>query len=707
MFRQCVCQLGLAVIALFHASRTGPVHAAEPIKIDPIAVHGAQQAEDAMQYHGAVVVNGALKASDSTQYGTDVVNGAQYSPSYTLSSWFSKKALLGNKTVSKAECDADPPAVFVTVDGDEACIRYRMADESGGTSKSATFYIHDDKIVTADGINFKAVPKYENVSPYSIWREASRASRISRSPFIHLARPGVFGSSGSARTYANTKREVKLLDAAIDAIKREQGFDRIGLAGHSRSGAIVATLAAQRSDVRCAAASSSFLAVKNFWLGRNPDYNTFDLIRLNDPIDALAKETLNRDLRFFYVSDKLAETLNVPSEESYFSLAAAKGFPVTRIEADAPDPDHHYLYEQALWAVSGCMDGRPTEDISALVRAMLTRPGPGPLEFVPPRTIYPPRPADGSEVSSKPQDMGTTEVKDAVEGIKADRARCVNYPTAVWVTVEGRQDCVRYFYSDAGGSGPDAIVQFPGDLTRLGEDGKIKVVDGTRNLHAGTFDADADMYSRTFGGPVIIVARPGLFGSPRHETDIRYSKREVALVGAALDEIRMRHRIRTFHMAGQSGGGRLALNLASKRGDVGCAVSGSGDVALRLLVEKYREKRPVPAAWRDQIADPYEQVDALRGRKSLRLFLLADEKDIMVPIAVAEAYARRLADRKIPHTLIRTTAFGPKRHGLAEHATRAAIACALGGSDAEVVDIVEKSVDLWDRRGEFNKRAVE
>jgi dienelactone hydrolase len=644
-------------------------------------------------------LSGALQAAEPT-----VQTGVGAAKTSVLDRYYKDDLLLG-KQVSRAECDADPSAVFVSVNGDEACISYRLADESGGVSKNATFYVHDDRVFSRDGAHYEVYAGYESERPSVIEGTAKTVSNISKAPFVYLARPGVFGSSGVATAYANSKREVKLLGAAIDAIKLRHGFDRIGLAGHLRGGAVVATLAAERPDVRCAAASSSFLAVKPYWLGRNENYDGFFDIRLNDPIDVLASKTLNRDLRFFYLVDRRADGLNVPSQETFFAYAETKGFPVTRIEATAPDPNRLHLFEHALRAVFGCMDGRPTDAIVAEIRDFRSRASVDTLPQAPPRTIYPPRRAGGSAETSKLEATDPADIKDAVEGIKADRARCETYATAVWVTVEGRQDCVRYFYSDAGGRGPDAIVYFPGDVTKKGEDGKITPVDSATRFSAATFDNQADTFSRAFGGPVIIVARPGLLGSSGHEIEIRHTKREVALMDAALDEMRMRHRIRTFHVTGQSGGGGLAFNLASKRRDVGCAVSGSGSLAQQVLLKARNWKGPIPAEWRDKIADPYDQVNLLRGRSSLRLFLLADEKDTVVPVGVAEAFARRLAERGVPHTLVRTTGFGKEHHGLSEHAMRAAIACALGGSDADVLDVVEKSVDLWKRRGEFEKQA--
>jgi hypothetical protein len=52
---------------------------------------------------------------------------------------------------------------------------------------------------------------------------------------------------------------------------------------------------------------------------------------------------------------------------------------------------------------------------------------------------------------------------------------------------------------------------------------------------------------------------------------------------AALDALRQRYQFDGFHLVGESGGGRLVFGLAEMRRDVGCLISGSGQIVTRMV----------------------------------------------------------------------------------------------------------------------------
>src|ERR1700694_4962671 len=53
--------------------------------------------------------------------------------------------------------------------------------------------------------------------------------------------------------------------------------------------------------------------------------------------------------------------------------------------------------------------------------------------------------------------------EDMLHGITMTRAQCVAIEQAVWLAVAGRDFCVRYYISTAGGEGPRPVVFLQGD----------------------------------------------------------------------------------------------------------------------------------------------------------------------------------------------------------------------------------------------------
>jgi pimeloyl-ACP methyl ester carboxylesterase len=59
---------------------------------------------------------------------------------------------------------------------------------------------------------------------------------------------------------------------------------------------------------------------------------------------------------------------------------------------------------------------------------------------------------------------------------------------------------------------------------------------------------------------------------------------------AALDELRARHGLRRFHLAGQSGGAHTVAGLAQMRTDVGCAVMAAGVISVKTRARDQGKK---------------------------------------------------------------------------------------------------------------------
>src|SRR5215467_3876854 len=141
---------------------------------------------------------------------------------------FSGAELLRGKRITEAECAALAGAVWVTVDQQGECIRYYHSTAGGSGPEVVIFFSTEVASTNARG-EVKPYDFYVKQTPAAMQDRSAGWSRILRMPYLHLARPGSYGSSGE---YARrrTAREIDLIAAALDAIKSRHGYTRLHLA---------------------------------------------------------------------------------------------------------------------------------------------------------------------------------------------------------------------------------------------------------------------------------------------------------------------------------------------------------------------------------------------------------------------------------------------------------------------------------------------
>jgi hypothetical protein len=167
--------------------------------------------------------------------------------------------------------------------------------------------------------------------------------------------------------------------------------------------------------------------------------------------------------------------------------------------------------------------------------------------------------------------------QDLLRGITIARAQCEATSETLWLNVHGRDFCIRYYLSTAGGEGSRLVVFLSGDQL-----GKLnpKTWTWADSSDARDIDTDdivqiADTFSKMAKTTAIYLARIGVDGTSGNHTS-RETVLELDLMNAALDGIKRHHGFEGFHLAGQSGGSKIAAGLLGLRHDVSCAVLGSG-----------------------------------------------------------------------------------------------------------------------------------
>jgi pimeloyl-ACP methyl ester carboxylesterase len=271
---------------------------------------------------------------------------------------------------------------------------------------------------------------------------------------------------------------------------------------------------------------------------------------------------------------------------------------------------------------------------------------------------------------------------DLLHGKKITEAECAALPSAVWVVVEGQQECIRYFHSAAGGRGPEVIVRLSQDLVSTNGRGEVKPHDYyIKSTPSQTQDFAAN-WSRNFGLPYLQLGRPGTYGSSG-EHGKRRTSGEIAIISAALDAIKARHGYTRFHLLGWSTGGHSAAALMARRTDLGCVVLSSALLSVHSYLAEFGRsedwtgnKNPV---------DPIDLVNQITPRPDLRIFVLTDPDDTIISARSQTTYVKRLAEGKLPVRQIFAAATDESAHLLDSQARQVLAACAKGTADDAIV----------------------
>jgi hypothetical protein len=288
----------------------------------------------------------------------------------------------------------------------------------------------------------------------------------------------------------------------------------------------------------------------------------------------------------------------------------------------------------------------------------------------------------------------TFKKEDLLRGITITHAQCDATAQTLWLNVDGRDFCVRYYLSTAGGEGQRPVVFLQGDQL-----GKFSIKSWTwiDTSEARDVDTDeimriADTFSKLAKTTSIYLARIGVDGTSGNHMS-RGSQLELDLMGAALDAIKQRHGFAGFHIAGQSGGSKIAGGLVELRRDVGCAVLGSG----RLVANEFPKSKDPGRSY----FDPTQNISQLAQNRSVRVFLVTDKADKRVPAAQQSSFVDRLrrVGRQVPQYFVETT--DELRHGVLSYTELVTAGCVLDRPEEEV----SRALATLDKRSaEYNER---
>ncbi|MBT2374875.1 alpha/beta hydrolase family protein [Pseudomonas fluorescens] len=248
----------------------------------------------------------------------------------------------------------------------------------------------------------------------------------------------------------------------------------------------------------------------------------------------------------------------------------------------------------------------------------------------------------------------------------ADKATCSDPDSALRVEFAQGEECIRYFAGAILDHAPVVIVMFHGDRN-------IEMHQAPEAIRGNTLAAKvlaAKTLSKRAGVPLVIVARPGTYGSSGNHGQRRQAREFVALDGA-LDELRERYGIGQFVLLGHSGGATVAAALLTLgRDDVKCAVMTSGAFALVQRAQMIRQSKGLPSRpGRDTNGllhpyDPGQHIDGIVAAPKRQLFVIGNVDDQVAPFVLQEHFFQALIKAKHRAQLIKADAVAPAFHQL-------------------------------------------
>jgi hypothetical protein len=280
-----------------------------------------------------------------------------------------------------------------------------------------------------------------------------------------------------------------------------------------------------------------------------------------------------------------------------------------------------------------------------------------------------------------------------VRGTTVTQAQCAARRDAIWAVAHGRGYCMRYYISTAGGEGNQPVVHLSGDkLGRVNiKTGQIRPDSDGKDVDTRRLIKRIDAISKQARTTAIYLARVGIDGSSGHHS-IRHSYLELHVTNAALDAIKRRHQFVGFHLVGQSGGAGLVGGLLPLRQDIGCAVPGSG----RLAILKNKDTSLPPILRR---FDPADDIPKIVGSRT-RILVVTDPDDKTVKRKHQTSFVRKLRDAGGRVELFYVDSSDRKsHHGVTAYAGLVVGGCVRGQSHGEIAKRLAELVAKRQGRG--------
>ncbi len=270
----------------------------------------------------------------------------------------------------KDACEIADHHVWVQVDGRGDCIAFHPTAGLGG-AQQAVFYFEGD-IPASYRHNRRELARHLA----SLRRTLDVLARTYNVPYVLVARPGTFGSTGSHEDRRKV-REYQLMRQAIDGIRERFEIGAVSLAGQSGGATIAgALLTLGLTGVRCVAPASGGydLSAMLDWHASRRGYapthreHPASIADSLSVMDRLGNVRFEARRRIFVLGDTDDKVTPFDQQRRFADALRATGHHAELLEAEGTGPDQHGLGLTALRVAGLCASGASDSDIRAFVR---------------------------------------------------------------------------------------------------------------------------------------------------------------------------------------------------------------------------------------------------------------------------------------------------------------------------------------------------
>lgn len=305
---------------------------------------------------------------------------------------FSADEALHGTVATQVLCAQIPNGLWIEAEGQGYCIRYYAYGLASHKNSQVLVYFGGDVLLTTSKGVRHISASYQSQNPAQIDAGMAEWSCKANAPAIHLARPGLHGSSGNHHM-RRQPLEIALMDQALDALKQRYNIGSFILTGQSGGGQIVAALLSRREDITAAVLASSLLSVKQVaahWeYQRNiPARFLYDAHSFYDPLDDIGRIRKEPPPTIYVISDPEDQAVPFSTQLRYVRCLREAKFEPQHIFAHAQAPAHHVLAQHARLAATLIAKGATPQTIRAQLKALdweqlcskRVAPGPRPFE---------------------------------------------------------------------------------------------------------------------------------------------------------------------------------------------------------------------------------------------------------------------------------------------------------------------------------------
>ncbi|HTR88040.1 MAG TPA: hypothetical protein VMI56_26390 [Reyranella sp.] len=259
--------------------------------------------------------------------------------------------------IAEAHHGDGPGRIAVEVDGRRDVLAFYGACPAGCTADPVIF-LRGDAVEKRD-TGLVANEWYRATTAHDVQAQAEQFAAIFGRPYLHLARPGILGSSGN-HLDRRRPREVALVDAGLSRLKAAFGWRSLNLVGQSGGGHLVAAIIARRSDVDCAVITSGNTAVarrnrENGWATDITGHADF-----LDPIDHVADVARHPPRKVIVLTDPRDARVSASVQTAYVEALRGAGVAVDHRLLPAAGAIRHDLQLAGILAAFTYLSaGRP------------------------------------------------------------------------------------------------------------------------------------------------------------------------------------------------------------------------------------------------------------------------------------------------------------------------------------------------------------